>query len=58
MYVEKDNTGRIIIQEIMPEEAELLDYCICHYFSDKPLQNRTSAERSVIKLKHDLEKIY
>lgn len=58
MYTEKDNIGRIIIQDISPEEAELLDYCICQYFSDKPLQNRTDTEKSLIRLKRELEKEY
>lgn len=58
MYVEKDNTGRIIIQDISAEEASLLDDCICTYLADKPAKERTSIDKKMMKLKNELEKLY
>lgn len=58
MYVEKDNTGRIIIQDISPEDASYLNDCICSYLSGKPLSSRTDAERRLVFLKVELEKLY
>lgn len=58
MCVEKDNTGRIIIQDISPEDASYLDDCICSYLSGKPMNSRTDAERRLVFLKMQLEKMY
>ena len=58
MYVEKDKNGNIIIQEIRPDEAEIIDDMICTYLSGKPMQGRTDAERTIIMLKKQLEKLY
>ena len=58
MYTEIDKDGKIIIQQIKKEEAELLSWCICSYFSAMPLQNRTDEEKEIIKLKKELEKLY
>lgn len=58
MYVEKDNSGKIIIQAITPEEASDLVDCICMYINSKSIQGRTDAERNLIMLKVELEKQY
>lgn len=58
MYVEKDKNGQIIIQDISPEDAGYLDDCICSYLSGKPLSGRTDAERRLVFLKMQLEKMY
>ena len=58
MYTEIDKDGKIIIQAIKKEEAELLVWCICSYFANKQLQNRTKEEKEIIKLKKELEKLY
>lgn len=57
MYVEKDNTGRIIIQDIIQDEATLLADCIRSYLSGKPLEGRTDMERRLIFLRVELEKV-
>ncbi|WP_199652989.1 hypothetical protein [Parabacteroides sp. AM08-6] len=58
MYVEKDSIGKIIIQDISPAEAEILDDCICSYLSGKPANTRTVADKVIINLKRQLEKLY
>lgn len=58
MYVEKDNTGRIIIQDISEEEASYLDDCICCYLTGKPAKDRTYIDRVMMGLKKELEKMY
>ena len=58
MYAEVDKDDKIIIQQVNKKEAELLVWCICSYFADKPLQNRTEEEKEIIKLKTELEKLY
>lgn len=58
MYVEKDKNGQIIIQDISPEDASYLDDCICSYLAGKPLGGRTDAERRLVFLKTQLEKMY
>lgn len=58
MYVEKDSTGKIIIQGINPEEASYMVDCICSYLARKPLSGRTDMERKLIFLKVELEKMY
>lgn len=58
MYVEKDNTGRIIIQDISGQEASYLDDCICSYLAGKPANNRTDIDKTMVKLKRELEKLY
>ena len=58
MYVEKDTSGKIIIQDITPEEASYMVDCICSYLAGKPLSGRTDMERKLIFLKIELEKIY
>lgn len=58
MYVEKDNSGKIIIQDMTPEDAIFLVDCICSYLSGKPLSGRTDMERRLIFLKVELEKAY
>lgn len=58
MYVEKDLTGKIIIQDISPIEAEILDDCFCSYLAGKSAPKRTDTERIIAKLKRELEKLY
>lgn len=58
MYVEKDNTGRIIIQDISSQEASYLDDCICSYLAGKSANNRTDIDKKMVKLKRELEKLY
>lgn len=58
MYVEKDKEGNIIIQALTPEDAELLTWCICSYFSKKAVTPRTPEEKKIIQLKKELEKDY
>ena len=58
MYTKKDKDDKITIQQVNKKEAELLVWCICSYFADKPLQNRTEEEKEIIKLKTELEKSY
>lgn len=58
MYVEKDNNGNIIIQELTPGDAELLAWCICSYFSKRATTPRTFEEKRIIQLKKELEKNY
>lgn len=57
MYVEKDQYGQIIIQEISPDDAEVLDDCFCSYLAGKS-EKRTYAEKKIVKLKRELEKLY
>lgn len=55
MYVEKDSTGHIIIQGLTPEDAEMLDDCLCCYLAGEPIGcERTEAERRLIELKRQL----
>lgn len=58
MYAEKDQRGRIIIQDISPKEAEILDDCLCSYLSGKSGTKRTESEKIIVKLKRELEKLY
>lgn len=58
MYVEKDLNGKIIIQEIAPYEAEILDDCFCTYLTGKPAKERTDADKVISNLKRELEKLY
>lgn len=58
MYVEKDGQGKIIIQDISQNEAEVLDDCFCSYINGKPAKDRTEAEMLVVRLKRELEKLY
>ena len=58
MYVEKDNAGKIIIQSIAPEEASDLVDCICMYINNRSIEGRTDAERHLILLKVELEKMF
>lgn len=58
MYVEKDKTGRIIIQDMTPDDANYMVDCICSYLANKPLSERSDAERRLILLKVELEKMY
>jgi len=54
MYVEKDTTGQIIIQDISLLEAEILDDCICTYLALPSGQKGTVVERTMQKLKVEL----
>lgn len=58
MYVEKDLHGQIIIQNISPSEAEILDDCFCSYLAGKTKGERTETEKVIVKLKRELEKLY
>lgn len=59
MYVEKESTGSIIIQGLTPEDAEMLDDCLCSYLAGEPMGGkRTEAERRLIELKRQLQKMY
>lgn len=58
MYVEKDQRGQIIIQNISPSEAEILDDCFCSYLAAKTKEKRSDAEKAIVKLKRELEKLY
>ena len=59
MYVEKDSTGHIIIQGLTPEDAEMLDDCLCCYLAGDPIGcESTEAERRLIELKRQLQKLY
>jgi len=58
MYVEKDKNGNIIIQGIRPEEASDLVDCICMYINNRSIEGRTDAERHLIFLKVELEKMF
>lgn len=59
MYVEKDRHGQIIIQNISPGEAEVLDDCFCSYLAGGNTgEKRTDAEKMIVKLKRELEKLY
>lgn len=58
MYVEKDTSGRIIIQDMTPEDASYMVDCICSYLAGKSLSGRTDSERKLIFLKVELEKMY
>lgn len=56
MYVEKDTTGKIIIQDISDIEAQLLDDSICAYLN-LPIPTRNTEVDSVMrKLKIELNK--
>lgn len=58
MYVEKDQRGQIIIQNIFPSEAEILDDCFCSYLAGKTEGKRSETEKAIVKLKRELEKLY
>lgn len=58
MYVEKDSTGRVIIQGLTTEDVEMLDDCLCCYLVGKPIGERTDAERRMIELVRQLQKMY
>ena len=59
MYVEKDSTGHIIIQGLTPEDAEMLDDCLFYFLAGGPIGcERTEAERRLIELKRQLQKLY
>lgn len=59
MYVEKDINGKIIIQDISPSDAEILDDCLCSYLSGQRLgKERSEAEKIIAKLKIEIEKLY
>ena len=58
MYVEKDSTGRIIIQGLTTEDVEMLDDCLCCYLAGKSIGERTDAERRMIELARQLQKMY
>ncbi len=58
MYIEKDLRGQIIIQNISPREAEILDDCFCSYLAVKADGKRSDAEKAIVKLKRELEKLY
>ena len=58
MYVEKDSTGRVIIQGLTTEDAEMLDDCLCCYLAGAPIGERTDAERRMIELARQLQKMY
>ncbi|MCD7850458.1 MAG: hypothetical protein LUH63_12455 [Parabacteroides sp.] len=58
MYVEKDSTEKIIIQEITPWEAEILDDCFCTYLAGKPADKWNDADKVISKLKRQLERLY
>lgn len=58
MYVEKDLRGQIIIQNISPSEAEILDDCFCSYLAAKTDGKRSDAEKAIVNLKRELEKLY
>lgn len=57
MYVEKDLQGKIIVQDISPEEAEILTNCFQFYLSFHP--NKTpNTQKTVNKVLRDIEKMY
>ena len=56
MYVEKDTSGKIIIQDITSEEACYMTNCISSYLANRPLDGRTDTERKLIFLMIELEK--
>lgn len=58
MYVEKDNQGRIIIQDISEIEAETLVDALCLYLGNIPVNHRNDVDRALITLKKELEKLY
>ena len=45
MYVEKDSTGHIIIQGLTPDDAEMLDDCLCCYLAGDPIGGGAQADR-------------
>ena len=47
------------IKEQYPEDAEMLDDCLCCYLAGEPIGcERTEAERRLIELKRQLQKLY
>lgn len=57
MYVEKDIQGKIIIQDISPEEAEILADCFRFYQSFHPYKT-PNTQKTVNKVLRDIEKMY
>lgn len=57
MYVEKDLQGKIIIQDISREEAEILTNCFRFYLSFHPNKTPTS-KKTINKVLRDIEKMY
>lgn len=57
MYVEKDLQGKIIIQDISPEEAEILVDCFRFYLSFHPYKT-PNTQKTVNKVLRDIEKMY
>lgn len=58
MYVEKDQSGQTIIQNISPSEVEILDDCFYSYLAGKTEVKRAETEKAIVKLKRELEKLY
>ena len=57
MYVEKDLQGKIIIQDISPEEAEILADCFRFYQSFHPYKT-PNTQKTVNKKKNENKKMY
>lgn len=57
MYIEKDLQGKIIIQDICQEEAEILANCFRFYLFFNP-EKTPSAEKVVNNVLRDIEKMY
>lgn len=57
MYVEKHLQGKIIIQDISPEEAEILADCFRFYQSFHPYKT-PNTQKTVNKVLRDIEKMY
>lgn len=57
MYIEKDLQGKIIIQDISQEEANILTSCFRFYLLFNPEKTHT-AEKTVINVLRDIEKMY
>lgn len=56
MYIEKDLQGKIIIQDISQEEAEILASCFRFYLFFNP-EKTPSTEKAVINVLRDIEKM-
>lgn len=57
MYIEKDLQGKIIIQDISQEEAEILASCFRFYLFFNP-EKTPSADKAVNNVLRDIEKMY
>ena len=57
MHVEKDLQGKIIIQDISPEEAEILAYSFRFYLFFHPYKT-PNTQKTVNKVLRDIEKMY